>query len=217
MGFIFDMDGTMVDNMMVHHRAWQIKLNSLGLNLTLEEVRQSIHGINEEIIARLFSERFTTEERRRIAAEKEETYRQVFLPELKLIDGLSEFLEKCSEKQIPLSIASAAPAENVEFVLENLPIQHFFKAVIHAAKVSKGKPDPEVLIKAAAEMNVPLAKCLMFEDSPVGAATAFNANIPVVVVTTTHVKEEFAHLPNVVKFIKDFSEITVEETLSFLR
>ena len=52
--YIFDMDGTMVDNMMVHHRAWQRKLAALGLPLTLEEVRLQIHGINEEIIERLF-------------------------------------------------------------------------------------------------------------------------------------------------------------------
>lgn len=80
--FIFDMDGTMVDNMMVHHRAWQRKLAALGLDLTLEEVRQSIHGINEEILGRLFGDRFSPEERHRIAWEKEAEYRDIFLSEL---------------------------------------------------------------------------------------------------------------------------------------
>jgi beta-phosphoglucomutase len=47
-GIIFDMDGTMVDNMMVHHRAWQRKLNELGLELTLQEIKEKIHGINED-------------------------------------------------------------------------------------------------------------------------------------------------------------------------
>ena len=49
-GFIFDMDGTMVDNMMTHHRAWQRKLASLGLQMPLETVKEQIHGNNEEII-----------------------------------------------------------------------------------------------------------------------------------------------------------------------
>ncbi len=80
-GIIFDMDGTMVDNMMVHHRAWQRKLAQLGLDMTLEEVMESIHGVNTEILARLFGDRFTPEDCKRIAWEKEYEYRQIFLPE----------------------------------------------------------------------------------------------------------------------------------------
>ena len=58
-GIIFDMDGTMVDNMMTHHRAWQRKLASLGLEMPLEEVREKVHGVNTEILERLFGDRFT--------------------------------------------------------------------------------------------------------------------------------------------------------------
>ena len=86
--FIFDMDGTMVDNMMVHHRAWQIKLAELGLEMELEAVRQTIHGKNEEILAKLFGDRFTPEEFKRISWEKENAYRRQFISSLKLIDGL---------------------------------------------------------------------------------------------------------------------------------
>ncbi|MBP8239870.1 MAG: HAD hydrolase-like protein, partial [Saprospiraceae bacterium] len=107
--FIFDMDGTMVDNMMVHHRAWQRKLAALGLELTLEEVRQSIHGINEEILERLFGDRFSPEERRRIAWEKEAEYRDIFLSELKLVPGLEAFLKSAQQAGIRMGIGTAAP------------------------------------------------------------------------------------------------------------
>lgn len=212
-GFIFDMDGTMVDNMMVHHRAWQRKLTELELELTLEEVRQQIHGINEEILERLFGERYTLEERRRISREKEEAYREIFLPELKLVDGLAPFLQECHDAGVIMGIATAAPLENVDFVLDNLNLRHYFKAVTHAGLVTKGKPNPEVLEKVSIGMGIPLEHCLVFEDTPIGAATAQNAGCPAYIITTTHHAEEFASFSNILGFLKNFTEINLENVL----
>lgn len=213
-GFIFDMDGTMVDNMMIHHRAWHRKLSELGLELTLEEVRQQIHGINEEILERLFGNRYSLQERRLISQEKEQAYRDIFLPELKLVDGLSEFLKQAHDTDIVMGIATAAPIENVNFVLDHLNIRSYFKAITHAGLVSKGKPDPEVLEKVAVGMNLPLKNCLVFEDSPVGAETALRAECPVYIITTSHSKDEFMKFSNIRGFIKDFTEINMSIILN---
>lgn len=213
-GIIFDMDGTMVDNMTVHHRAWQAILAELGLELSMEEVRQSIHGINEEIIERLFGERFTLTERKQIAWEKEARYRSVFLQELKLIAGLDVFLQQAYEARIPMAIATAAPRENVDFVLDNLQIRHYFQAVIDASQVSKGKPEPEVFAKAAEAMGLLPTNCLVFEDSPTGAEASRRAGCPVFIITTTHTPAEFAHFPNLVRAISDFTPISPAEALA---
>ena len=210
-GFIFDMDGTMVDNMMVHHRAWQRKLASLGLELSLEEVRQSIHGINEEIIERLFGERFTPDERRQIAWEKEAAYRDIFLPELALVPGLEPFLRAADQRGIPMGIGTAAPRENVDFVLDTLQLRPLFRAVIDAKMVSRGKPDPEVFLRVAAQLDLAPEHCLVFEDSPTGAEAARRAGMAAVIVTTTHTPEEFAGFEHVVRIIGDFSEIWPED------
>lgn len=211
--FIFDLDGTMVDNMMVHHRAWQRKLAALGLHLSLEEVRQNIHGINEEIIERLFGDRFSPEERRRIAWEKEAEYRDIFLPELRLIEGLDAFLRSAAERAIPMGIGTAAPPENVQFVLEHLNLRPLFRTVIDASQVTKGKPDPEVFLRVAQGLGASPGQCTVFEDSPTGAEAARRAGMKAVIVTTTHPAEEFAHLDNVVRTIRDFRELTLEEVL----
>ncbi len=208
--YIFDMDGTMVDNMMVHHRAWQRKLAALGLTLTLEEVRLQIHGINEEIIERLFGNRFTEEERRRIAWEKEAEYRDIFLPELRLIDGLSEFLQEASASRIPMGIGTAAPAENVGFVLDHLQLRPSFGSVIHAGMVTKGKPDPEVFLRVADELNATPANCIVFEDSPTGAEAARRAGMKAIILTTTHQAEEFAGFEHVLKTLPDFRGLKVD-------
>lgn len=206
-GIIFDMDGTMVDNMMIHHRAWQAKLRELGLDLSIEEVMKKVHGINEEILERLFGDALTPEQRKQFSFEKEATYRNIFKPELKLVDGLHDLLLDMKEQGVPMGIGSAAPPENVNFVLDNLNIRHFFNSVLNAQHVEKGKPDPEVYLKVADQLKCVPKDCLIFEDSPTGAEAAMRANCKTIIITTTHSVSEFAQFPNIIKFIKDFREL----------
>ncbi|MCB0629382.1 MAG: HAD family phosphatase [Saprospiraceae bacterium] len=207
---IFDMDGTMIDNMMVHHRAWQKKLSEFGLIMSLEEVMEKVHGINEEILERLFGDRFTPDERRQISREKEAAYREIFKPELRLVDGLNELLEELSASGITLAVASAAPPENVDFVLDNLSLRSYFSTVLHSKSVEKGKPHPEIYLKTAEQLGVDPTECIVFEDSPVGATAASRAGCRVAVITTTHAAEEFTGISNIRAFITDFSGLTGE-------
>ncbi|WP_228852895.1 HAD family hydrolase [Aegicerativicinus sediminis] len=203
---IFDMDGTMIDNMMVHHRAWQKKLKELGLHFTIEEVMEQIHGINEEIMERLFGNRFTPEERKFHAFDKEARYREIYKDSLALLDGLSVYLDYLNLNQMPIAIGSAAPPENIDFVLDNLNIRSLFKVIKDSTDVKRGKPDPEIYVKIMEELEVKPTDCLIFEDSVIGATAALNSGAKTVVVTTTHQVNEFGHLPNVYGFIKDFSD-----------
>lgn len=205
-GVIFDMDGTMVDNMMVHHRAWQVALRELGTDWPIEKVMQEIHGVNEEILARLYGDRYTRAERLAISAKKEAAYRKIFLPEIKLIHGLDGFLEDLYNALIPMAIGTAAPPENANFLLDNLPIRKYFRGIFHAGDVKKGKPDPEVFLLAAESLGLSPAECIVFEDSLTGAAAARNAGCAAVIVTTTHKKEEFDEFDHILTFIKDFTD-----------
>lgn len=203
-GLIFDLDGTMIDNMMVHHRAWQKKLGEYGLHLEMDEVMEKVHGINEEILERLFGERFSPEERRSISMEKESMYREIFLPDLQLVKGLDEFLRKAVECEIPMGIGTAAPPENMNFVLDTLGIRNLFHATLHARDVTKGKPDPEIFLNVADRMNIDVEECIIFEDSPTGALAASRSGAGVIVITTTHSPDEFSQISNVLRFIEDF-------------
>lgn len=200
------MDGTMIDNMMVHHHAWKRKLASLGMEMTLEEVMEKAHGINEEIIERLFGDRFTPEDRRRISAEKETEYREIYLPDLKLIEGLEEMLNKLKAADFPMAVGTAAPPGNANFVVDNLKLAPYFKGIFHARHVSIGKPHPEIFQKAAESMGLSPEDCVVFEDSPTGVETALNAGSKAIAITTTHTEEEFAKYPNVLFYIKDYRD-----------
>jgi beta-phosphoglucomutase len=212
-GIIFDMDGTMINNMMVHHRAWQRKLAELGLDMTMEEVKEKIHGINEEILKRLFGDRFTDEERAQIAWEKEATYREIFLPDLKLLPGLPAFLDQIQAAGIPMAIGTAAPPENAQFVIDNLRLHDYFKGVFHAKSVSKGKPDPEIFELAASAMDLKASECIIFEDSVTGAEAAKRAGAKAIIVTTTHAVEEFQHFDHILRFMDDFVGLELGELL----
>jgi HAD superfamily hydrolase (TIGR01509 family) len=210
-GIIFDLDGTMVDNMMIHHQAWQRKLSTLGMEFTIQEVMEQIHGINEEIVLRLFGDRFTEQERAQISWDKELEYRNIFKQDLKLIEGLPEFLQEVKDSGIPMAIGTAAPPENVDFVLDNLNIRNYFSSVLHSRNVSKGKPDPQIFVDSAKNLDVPIEDCVVFEDRLVGALAAQNAGCPAIVVTTTHQQPEFVHFPHILKFIKDYQGLRLKD------
>lgn len=210
---LFDLDGTLVDNMMVHHRAWQRKLAELGLDYTLERVKEEIHGVNLEILERLFGDRFTHEERVQIAWDKEAAYREIFAADFvaNIVPGALEFIRAAYDLGIPMAIGTAGPEENAFFVIDNLGIRELMGHIVHSGMVSKGKPDPEVFRQGADALGVALKDCIIFEDSVTGAKAANNAGCPVVVLTTTHVEEEFTGL-EVAGFRPDFRGLQLDQS-----
>jgi beta-phosphoglucomutase len=205
--FIFDLNGTMINDMEFHTKAWMNLLNEeLGGTFTWDEVKQQMYGKNPEVLVRMFGpERFTLAEMNRLSYEKEERYQQEYLPQLQLLPGLNDFLESAYQRGIPMAIGSAAIPFNINFVLDNLNLRHFFKAIVSADDVVLSKPNPETYLKVAELLGVSPADCLVFEDVPKGAEAAANAGMNVVVLTTTHEEDEFTALSNVIHFSKDFT------------
>src|ERR1700744_2407273 len=205
--FIFDLNGTMINDMPFHTKAWMKPLNDeLGGNFTWDEVKAQMYGKNPEVLVRMFGpERFTLEEMNALSYAKEERYQQEYLPQLALLPGLADFLEKAHQAGIPMAIGSAAIPFNINFVLDNLNLRHYFKAIVSADDVVLSKPHPETYLKVAGQLNVNPTDCLVFEDVPKGAEAAANAGMDCVVLTTTHVEEEFTSLSNVIHFSPDFT------------
>jgi HAD superfamily hydrolase (TIGR01509 family) len=142
----------------------------------------------------------------RLSFEKEKRYQEEYLPHLELLPGLREFLEDAYKKGIVMAIGSAAIPFNIDFVLDNLNIRKYFKAIVSADDVELSKPHPETFLKAAKLLNVSPSDCLVFEDVPKGAEAAANAGMHAVVITTTHEPDEFKHLLNVIHFANDFED-----------
>jgi beta-phosphoglucomutase len=203
--FIFDLNGTMIDDMSFHITVWHKIVNDLGANLTLAEVKNQCYGKNEDLLERIFPNKFTVEERYAIGVKKEETYQEVYKPHLKLIQGLDSFLQNASSKNIPMGIGSAAILFNINFVIKGLKIEHYFKSFVSADDVAESKPHPETFTKCADELGVAYKDCIVFEDAPKGVECAANAGMQCVVLTTLHPKEDFVGYNNIIGFIENYS------------
>jgi len=211
--FIFDLNGTMVDDMQYHNIAWHAILNhDLNANMTREEVARQMYGKNEELLDRVFGKgKFTKEQVDTISMKKEKSYQAAFRPHLRLINGLPKFLEKTGQHRIKMAIGSAAIPFNIDFVLDNLHLRHYFDAIVSADEVAVSKPDPETFLLAAKLLGIPPERCLVFEDAPKGVEAALRANMPCIVLTTMHEKEEFERYPNVLNYIADYTDPSLEE------
>lgn len=208
--FLFDLNGTMIDDMEFHIRAWHSILNGLGAHLSYEETKLQCYGKNHELLERTFPGRFTLAEKDAMSIEKEKQYQEAFRPQLKLIDGLDVFLAEAKQEGIPMAIGSAAIMFNIDFVLDGLNIRHYINAIVSADDVSTSKPHPETFIKCAEQLGVAPEHCIVFEDSPKGVESAAAAGMKAVVITTMHEAHEFASYNNIICFIQDYRSLTVE-------
>jgi beta-phosphoglucomutase len=206
--FIFDLNGTMIDDMEYHTIAWHSILNDdLHAGLSREEVRRQMYGKNEELLERVFGAgRFSPAEAEAISLKKERSYQKAFLRELRLIDGLPAFLERARAKGVRLGIGTAAIPFNVDFVLDNLSIRSYFQAIVSANDVKISKPHPETFLLAAEGLGVDPAGCVVFEDAPKGVEAALKAGMRCVVLTTMHGQEEFRAFQNVAGFVADYTD-----------
>jgi len=205
--FLFDLNGTMINDMPYHVSAWHAIVNKLGANITLERMKQECYGKNHDVIERIFPGRFMHEEKTRMSFEKEKKYQEDFRPSLKLIAGLDTFLADTHRAGIKLAIGSAAMMFNIDFVLDGLHIRKYFDVIISADDVSNSKPDPETWLKCAYKLQLPPNDCVVFEDSPKGAESALNADMKCIIITNTHEQAEFANYKNVIQFIEDYNSI----------
>lgn len=208
MAFIFDMNGTMIDDMHYHNTAWFKVFKELGSAMSEAETKLNIFGKAAEIFDRILGKDhgFSIETINEISRKKEEQYQTDFLPDLRLISGLDHFFAKAKQSNIPMAIGTAAPQSNIDYVFKHLNIAQYFTGTVSADEVENSKPHPEVFLKCAELMRVPPHECIVFEDSPMGILAAQNAGMKAVAITTFHPKEDFKDFDNILFVIDDFTD-----------
>ncbi len=196
--FIFDMDGTLVDNMSYHFDAWIEYLNELGAHPDPRTFMELTAGkINPEIFRMFLGADMTDEQIAFHAAEKENRYRRLYSPHMRPMPGLVDFLRQARAAGLRLGVATAANWENVEFVLQGIGLRNEFDTIVTADDITRGKPDPEIFLTAAQRLGVPAECCLVFEDSLMGIEAAHRAGMDSVVLTTTIAATRVANLSGV--------------------
>lgn len=207
---LFDLNGTMIDDMNYHITAWHRIMNGLGAGISLDRMKQECYGKNHEVIERIFPGKFSDAEKTKMSIEKETQYQREFKPYLQLIDGLEQLLKDACKAGIKLGIGSAAIMFNIDFVLDGLEIRKYFDAIVSADDVAHSKPDPETWLKCAEKLRLSPSECLVFEDSPKGAESSLNAGMKAVIITNIHSKDEFVAYDNVIGFIDDYNQLEIK-------
>jgi beta-phosphoglucomutase len=172
------MDGTLIDSEEFHWISWRKTLAGQGITISREQFLSTFGQRNDSIIPQLLGATATPERIERISNAKEELYRHLvrrngISPE----PGVATLLHRLHKEGWLQAIASAAPRANIDVVLDALSATHFFQGIVSAEEVRRGKPDPEVYLKAAATVGASAERCIVVEDAVAGVEGARSAGM----------------------------------------
>jgi len=158
--------------------AWQKSMADEGIAITREQFLASFGQRNDAIVPRWLGASATAERVEKIANAKEERYRDLVRRNgMSPLPGVANWLRRLHEEGWRQAIASSAPRANIEVVLEALSAGYFFRAIVSAEDVHRGKPDPEVFLTAAARVGALPDRCIVVEDAIAGVEGARNAGM----------------------------------------
>jgi HAD superfamily hydrolase (TIGR01509 family) len=175
---LWDMDGTLIDSEELHWLSWQNTLLSEGIFITRQQFLSSFGQRNDSIIPQWLGTASTPERIEKIANAKEELYRHLVRRNgISPLPGVAGWLRRLHKERWQQAIASAAPRANIDAILEALSATHIFQGIVSAEDVSRGKPDPEVYLKAASRVGAPSDRCIVVEDAAAGIEGARRAGM----------------------------------------
>ncbi len=208
---IFDMDGVIADTNPYHTIAWREYYQRNGKPLSDADFVKHVSGNHNRAIARhLFEgQELTDTKAYQIGDEKEALFRELYAPHMVPVPGIPAFLKVLKAAGIKMAVATSAPVENLDFIMEKLGLRDYFDVLLHEKLVSRPKPDPEIYQKAMLMLGVDPTDSVIFEDSMTGIKAARAAGAWVVGVATTHTPEELAGVADFV--IRDFEGLAVSD------
>ena len=177
------MDGVIVDTAKYHYIAWKELAEELGILFTRQD-NERLKGISRmaslEIILEIGGRTMSEQEKEANCKKKNDIYVSYIqkITRKELLPGVKEFMEDAKAKGFKISLGSAS--KNSSLILDRLGITGMFDAVIDGTKVSRAKPDPEVFLKGAEELEIPASECIVFEDAVAGVEAAHNGGMKAV-------------------------------------
>jgi beta-phosphoglucomutase len=217
-GFIFDMDGVVIDSNPYHKIAWGKFLKGKGIPCDDQFFDNVLSGrTGPTSLKIIFGDDLQENLLEEYLAEVDENYQNILRQssEVKPIPGLYEFLDAIRVNGHRLGLATSAPPLNIELGLEKLKLEGIFEVVVGKVDVVNGKPHPEVYLTTVERLGLPLEKCIVFEDSKAGIQSALSAGMPVVGIASGHSKEELLQ-EGVSLAVDDFTDLSLEQVTALI-
>jgi beta-phosphoglucomutase len=209
---IFDMDGVIVDSHPAHKKAWQKFLELQNRDVSNEDLNFVMEGRKREEILRHFLGEVSDEQLHILGHQKEQIFREEAV-DVKVIEGLRDVLQKLSEAEIRLAVASSGSSRRVNDILNSLCLMRYFQVVVTGDHVTHGKPDPAIFRLACERVGVQPSETLVFEDSVSGVRAAKSAGMRCIGVASNGV------IPILLEagadhIVPDFSGVTFDQLQS---
>ena len=182
---IFDHDGVLVDSFEFHQEAWLELGRRTGLNFTREFIHETFGMTNPSIFRTLLGDSIDAHDIQAYSELKEVCYRDVARGKIELMDGIRAALDGLTALGVKLAIGSSGPLPNLELTVNECGLAGRFAAIASLEDITRGKPDPQVFLVAAAKSNCHPPRSVVFEDAPVGIQAAKAAGMYAVGLTTT--------------------------------
>jgi beta-phosphoglucomutase len=189
--FIFDMDGTIVNNTPYHTKAWLQFLSKYNIHINEEALYSRIFGVSKEIMPRFFGKDLEPGSNVSLVNEKEALYRDLYKDIIEELNGLKHLLQIAKEKNIAVAMATMSDIPNINFIVDKLGIRSSFDMIAGAEQITRGKPHPEIYQLVLSTLKINPEEAIVFEDSHGGVLSARAAGIKVIGICTTHSKEQF--------------------------
>ncbi|MGJ7484406.1 HAD family hydrolase [Variovorax sp. LT2P21] len=213
---IFDMDGTMVDSMPWHAKAWVEFARRRGMTLDVADLMRRTTGRNAfECACELMAREVTEAESAAITHEKESIYREMFGAVFAEVAGFRAFARSAVARGLKVAVGTAGDRHNIAFVMERLRMDPLPLTIVGGDEGFAGKPTPAIFLEAARRIGVAPEHCIVFEDAPFGIEAARRGGMRAVAVCTTHSAAELAG-PHVIAAVRDYDELAQSNFLETL-
>jgi len=190
-GVIFDWDGVVINSASLHEKSWEMLANELGLSLPKDHFVLGFGKRNEIIIPQILKWTQNKDEISLWGKRKEELYRDLGKAEgIPILEGVRILLQSLAREEIPCVIGTSTEKNNLSLAFEQLKIGHFFSGSVCSEDVTRGKPDPEVFLKAAQIINQAPENCVVLEDSTHGIEAAISGEMKALGLSTTRTETE---------------------------
>ncbi|UOE60681.1 beta-phosphoglucomutase [Priestia filamentosa] len=177
---IFDFDGVIVDTVPLYYKATKVIADKLGVTFT-SEMNQQLQGVNrKQTIMTLLKDStkiYSEQEVYELGEQKNEEYKKLIqnLDEKVVLPGIQVFLGELKKRGIPTAVASSS--SNAPYLIEKIGLSSYFDHIVDVTKIKKGKPNPEIFLTAARQLQIPPQDCIAIEDGRAGLEGIQKANM----------------------------------------
>lgn len=173
---IWDLDGVIIDSAQEHRQAWLRMAREEGFSMSDADFWATFGKRNDDIMNLLWGP--LAPERIKMMADKKETYfREIVRKTARPLPGSIELMRGLHEAGYRQALATSTPPENIELIGEVLGLKRYLSKLVSGETVARGKPAPDIFLKAAQELDAAPAVCLIIEDAVAGVQAAHAAGM----------------------------------------